>query len=719
MTQTVMQPSYDAENLSWQSVEARLAAEHGLAVVVVRAKDSTEISKSGNNSICEHLYSSEEFAPRCAEYCGRAFQIAAENGKPTHVKCHADLNFFTVPVRLDEHRHAVAIAGRTFIKSEDYRKATTRASEGDWRQFPADEFFSNVLISGSLGEAEKLARRVENLDDEERRLLAKFIDERAAKSNPEIKKSPENAGAPKVPVIAPQAVPPSANLSTETNNPPADSARSAASNTEEMEKISAWRSFFGNILNLDYKTACQSFLEFLDERHDVSEAAWLSANGGRLEMAAARGDLQKREIEIALDDEAGFLEAARRESALEFRARGDSESSDSPTIRVFPVAVGGEIRAALAIGGDLPDAGQRRRLAGYARRVAPQFEILRLRAELERRRLLAEATRRFNESLKNTDDDNFWSSATETAAALVRAERSSLLIYDAETGAFSVKAASGRRADAIRSETETLGAKVAGTVLESGRSLVVEDVEKSAIPPAPPEWGYRTKSFISFPIKIDGRKIGVFNATDKAGGGAYDAADAELLQSFAPQLAMALDRTSLKKKAGEFEQLSITDALTGLRNRRYLEERLAEEISRSRRHGYPLSFAMIDVDEFKSYNDQFTHPEGDKALQIVGHCLKATLRGADVAARYGGEEFSILLPQTNLGEAQAIAERIRRLVETTRFPNRKVTISVGVATCTPRLCAPQLLVSAADRALYRAKKAGRNNVQLATETEGN
>lgn len=717
MTQTAMQPSHDAENSLWKIVESRIADEHGLAVVVVRAKDSAEISKSGNNSICEHLYSSAEFAPRCAEYCGRAFKIAAENAKPTHVKCHADLNFFAVPVRLDEHRHAVVIVGRTFLKSEDYRKATTRASEGDWQQFPADEFFSNVLISGSLGEIEKLARRAQNLDDEEKRLLAKFIDRHAAKNKKEVEKPPENAPVAKDAAADQPAAQPSENVSIETNDSLLNPARSAPDSAAEMEKISAWRSFFGNILSLDYHTACRSFLDFLAQRHNVSDAAWLSASGERLETAAANGELRKQPIEIAVANEAEFLDAARREAALEFRANSVSENSEPLTIQLFPVAVGGEIRAALAIGGTQPDAALARRLIGFARRVAPQLEILRLRAELERRRLLAEATRSFNESLKNTDDEYFWTKATETAAGLVRAERSSLLIYDDETGVFGVKAATGRRADAVKSETETLGAKVAAVVLESGRSLVVEDIEKSAIPPAPPEWGYQTNSFISFPIKIDGRKIGVFNATDKTGGGIHDESDVELLQSFAPQLAMALDRTSLKKKAGEFEQLSITDALTGLRNRRYLEERLAEEISRSRRHGYPLSFAMIDVDEFKSYNDQFTHPEGDKALQIVGHCLKATLRGADVAARYGGEEFSILLPQTNIAEAQAIAERIRRLVETTRFPNRRVTISVGVAACTPRLCTPQSLLSAADKALYRAKKAGRNNVQLHTETD--
>ena len=121
---------------------------------------------------------------------------------------------------------------------------------------------------------------------------------------------------------------------------------------------------------------------------------------------------------------------------------------------------------------------------------------------------------------------------------------------------------------------------------------------------------------------------------------------------------------------------------------------------------------MIDVDEFKSYNDNFGHPEGDKALQIVAHGLKDTLRGADVAARYGGEEFSILLPQTTSEEAYTIAERIRQKIEAAQFPHRKVTVSIGIASCSQITCTPPEIIKAADKALYEAKHQGRNNVQI-------
>ena len=202
------------------------------------------------------------------------------------------------------------------------------------------------------------------------------------------------------------------------------------------------------------------------------------------------------------------------------------------------------------------------------------------------------------------------------------------------------------------------------------------------------------------------------NLTDKADGEIYSEFDLELLHAIVPQLAVLIDRAAIKHQAGEFEQLSVTDDLTGLLNQRYLKERIAEEIKRSNRQGYPMSFMMIDVDNFKTYNDSFSHPEGDKALKLVAHCLKDTLRGADIAARYGGEEFSILLPQTNSAEAETIAERIRQRVEATSFPNRQVTISVGVASCSKIVCDAQEIVANADKALYEAKRNGRNNVQI-------
>ena len=171
-------------------------------------------------------------------------------------------------------------------------------------------------------------------------------------------------------------------------------------------------------------------------------------------------------------------------------------------------------------------------------------------------------------------------------------------------------------------------------------------------------------------------------------------------------------------KADQFMLMSLTDPLTGALNRRYLEQRLAEEIYSSVRYDYAMSLMMIDIDDFKFYNDNHGHSAGDLVLEMTAQCLKGSLRAADVLSRFGGEEFCILLPQTNLSEAKIIAERARRRIERTRFqfgqtqPLGAVTVSIGVAALSPNLGNPTAILSAADRALYIAKSNGKNRVQL-------
>ncbi|PYS78841.1 MAG: diguanylate cyclase, partial [Acidobacteria bacterium] len=173
-------------------------------------------------------------------------------------------------------------------------------------------------------------------------------------------------------------------------------------------------------------------------------------------------------------------------------------------------------------------------------------------------------------------------------------------------------------------------------------------------------------------------------------------------------------RAAWQQRANQFQLMSITDPLTGLHNRRYMEARLAEELSRSRRYDYPMSFMMIDIDDFKLYNDRNGHQAGDRALEIVAQCLRAALRKVDVASRYGGEEFSILLPQTDLQEAGVIADRIRRRISETKFPHGNaqplgsVTVSIGLSSYSAALDSAEAVIRAADRALYHAKSHGKN-----------
>ncbi len=653
-----------------KTMHERLADESGLAVVVVDAKKRV-LTESNNNSMCRALYGSKEFAPECDKFCGRVFAKTKKAKGAVEYKCYAGLNCVAVPVE----ENAVAITGRAFLKAEDYRSATTRAIEGDWKSFSPDTFFENVLLSGSSKTLEKLAESVGKLDAEERSALAGS------------KKSEKEMTATTV---------------YKTNG-----TLTKTRSSEETTEIGAWRSLFGSLLDMSYENAYRAVMRFAVRRYKLRDLAWMERSGNKLEILFASGYLQTKQAKIGIAaDDKRLLDAARRETALDFRERRSKQ-----IIRLFPIAVGEEVASALVVGDEIKDAEKIKSIARFCRSVASKLEILRLREQLSRRARLERAVQRFNDNLKNIDSEDFWSKLVQISAELLRAERSSLLLFDEKTNAFVVKAATGARADILKNAADEIGVRVAAKVLAEGKPVVVEDVNKIGIGAAPEEWHYKTDSFISYPIVVGERKIGVLNATDRAGE-IFDEKDLELLDAIAPQLGVLIDRVTLKHKAGEFEQLSVTDALTGLLNRRYLEERLTEEIKRSNRYGYPMSFMMIDVDEFKPYNDAFGHAEGDKALKIVAGGLTETLRGEDVAARYGGEEFSILLPQTSPDEAKTIGERIRERIERTEFPNRQVTISIGIASCSHVICTPHDIITAADKALYEAKARGRNNVQV-------
>ncbi|HEX7721417.1 MAG TPA: diguanylate cyclase [Pyrinomonadaceae bacterium] len=332
--------------------------------------------------------------------------------------------------------------------------------------------------------------------------------------------------------------------------------------------------------------------------------------------------------------------------------------------------------------------------------------------EIDESRSLGDSIRRFAEQIDASDPAQTYESIVTRSADLMRAERSSLLLFDESANLLTMKASRGIPTAVADVAPIAVGQGIAGAVLRENRPLVatVDELGRSSLP----ERLYKTSSFISYPIAIGQRRFGVLNLADKIGGGAYDLHDLSVIDLLAPQIALALERAQWQQRANQFQLMSITDPLTGLHNRRYLEARLAEELSRSKRYDYPLSFMMIDIDDFKLYNDFNGHQAGDRALEIISQCLHAALRKVDVASRYGGEEFSILLPQTTLEEAGVIADRIRRKIMTTKFPHGAsqplgmVTASIGLSVLSPSLNSAEAIVRAADRALYHAKSHGKN-----------
>lgn len=163
------------------------------------------------------------------------------------------------------------------------------------------------------------------------------------------------------------------------------------------------------------------------------------------------------------------------------------------------------------------------------------------------------------------------------------------------------------------------------------------------------------------------------------------------------------------------EALMLTDALTGLWNRRHFDLRLADEIERARRYATPLALLILDIDRFKRVNDRFGHPEGDRVLRVLSAMVRDGFRQTDVVCRFGGEEIGILAPNTGLDEALRLAERTRERISQTVIPLSgqpyRVTISVGLAAFLPG-DTPETLLARADAALYAAKDDGRNTCRI-------
>jgi diguanylate cyclase (GGDEF)-like protein len=688
----------------WADAQESLAAASGLSLLLVSGHQPPALVVSNNNSICQAFQSSSAHVHLCDPYCGQAYERALDAGAVSHYRCHAGLHCFAMPVELIKGQKLAVIGGRTFLTSADYRALAERFRVGDLQDLLASDLFRNVIFAG---------RR--DLDDLARRIAEAVEDYQFAHPRLEVAEDERE-------------------MARETTQP----AVLASPAPEPRPEIHAEQHLYLPP-DSEFRDVCGAAVQALAEKHGLSSVALLLRDKTMLSTIYASGRFKQSAIHIEIGQkDSRMLLTARAGSSLPLHEsaeglkpltviNGKQESGETlKTAELFPLVVGDEVKGALLVGDPKLSEAKRRAIAGFCHDNALPFEVLRLRSELEQRARFADFLQSYTLHLNTSEaiePAEAYRSILRHSIELLHSERGSILLFDETSNELTIKATVGPHTKSAADTRVRLGEGVCGTVIRDGRPLLVRDVEATAgYVPAPAERRYKTKSFISYPITMGGRKVGVLNVTDKMSGDSYDEIDLNLLEVIAPQMALALDRAEWRDKAAQFQLMSITDPLTGLLNRRYLEQRLAEEVKRSQRQGYEMSFMMIDIDDFKLYNDLNGHQAGDLALEMTARSLKSVLRSADVASRYGGEEFSILLPQTSLAEATSIAERIRRRVERARYPHGKtqphgaVTISIGVSAFSPTLNAPENIIGAADRALYLAKRQGKNRVHFHAET---
>ncbi|MEJ2543286.1 MAG: sensor domain-containing diguanylate cyclase [Calditrichaceae bacterium] len=213
------------------------------------------------------------------------------------------------------------------------------------------------------------------------------------------------------------------------------------------------------------------------------------------------------------------------------------------------------------------------------------------------------------------------------------------------------------------------------------------------------------------PLMHHGSLRGFIGCGSKLHEGSFDDADIQIFSILVNIISISISNAQMYE---DVKEMSFTDAMTGLNNYRYFENRLIEEINRSMRNKTVVSLLMLDIDDFKNYNDELGHQAGDEALRTVGWILKNTVRDGDIVSRYGGEEFAIIMPGMEKDLVEILAERIRSKIEEFPFykqhvqPKGSLTISLGGSTFPNDASNFETLINKSDQALYYSKKSGRN-----------
>ncbi len=249
-------------------------------------------------------------------------------------------------------------------------------------------------------------------------------------------------------------------------------------------------------------------------------------------------------------------------------------------------------------------------------------------------------------------------------------------------------------------------------ILEEGELFIVEDTDDAPFFNNPLALDEGIRSLIAVPLKIGTKIVGILYVDDFVPR-TFPEYRKRMLQVFSSIAAMCIDNARLHFRT---RKLACTDGLTGLYNHRQFKEFFDREMNRATRLSRPLSLAMLDIDDFKQFNDEYGHAIGDQVLVTVAELINKHLRSADLPCRYGGEEFAVILPDTDQDEALVVAERLRKVIELesmTGLPEnvkRGITVSIGLASYPKDGRKIEFLLKIADDLLYGAKRLGKNKI---------
>jgi diguanylate cyclase (GGDEF)-like protein len=656
---------------AWQEHFTFLSDSLGFSLSIYSQTGTKLFAPVNTHPLCrEFRSSSSEFTSQCRSHCHPFMMSSISKGKPDVYKCYAKIMTFALPIKYRDER-AVVLGQGSFSSYEDFRECMNLVSSIGLDSIS----ITTPLTFTSVEHTWKVSRFVADS-------VGRFL--KNAQETVTLKRKIESLKS----IIGKWGS--SAEERPETLY------------NEMMDKLALLLDIDGiAILAYDRKQNSYISLDSLSRSSVPAETITISDNDAV--------------VQYLVSGEPFVL------SAASVPGPGADLLKGMETLYFFPIMVFKKIEGILRITDQVLKESDKQIIMAYCQQTALSIENRRLHVGLDKKfdrfAEISELTRTITHI---RDYETLLQTILDKSADLLKAEQGSLMLVDHETENLLVEAKKGNYEEVPEKHRINRGEGIAGKVAELGEGILVENLEDDPRVKQKNRQHYKTRSFISVPLKIDDRIIGVLNLSDKMSGGVFDEEDLNLIQSFATHAAIVMERNVFYNRSEELKKLTITDSLTGLLNRRYLYERLKDEVARSERYSHRLSLLMLDLDGFKYCNDTLGHLFGDKTLKNVAEALQNTVRSMDIVARYGGDEFMVILPETAETLAIDIAERLRTNVakqalipqETSDTVPPLLTVSIGVVCYPDHGETIELLLENVDKALYRAKNSGKNRIEV-------
>lgn len=658
------------EAMPWLRLMDEIAEMAGMTLVVYDSKEYL-LRNSRPNPICHVIQETTEGTHLCERDCGNMLSAAAGGEEFKTFKCHAGLYSFSTPLRRDGRVQLAVLGGRVFQTYQDFSRFSKMASTYSLQEYEFVDW-ENTLKYENAGYFERVVR-----------LLQRILD------------------------------------AIWSSSPLEEKIRKRSFQHETLYELSSLLAFEGSM-----EKGLQLILQAMGVLFDVGDCAILrvGVEDGPLRVVASSGLLVPALAGVMPGDseEVSNLrkgEAYLTEETYQILKMGYPETIHS--ILSLPIKSKGEFAWVLQIFNNKLEPEIVQGLMTFCRHVGVSLENLQLKQDLRRQTAVLSAVDGFTLAARgDADFEELCRNLFSRIAEVLGAEKGSLLVYDESSNELAVKSIKGMNEKIIERLRIKPGEGISGSVFQTGLPILVRDIGNEPRFQSQHRARYKTSSFMSVALTLNQQHFGVINVADKSNGEPFETGDLRLLEAMASHASVALERATFMQKSQDLMKISITDSLTELFNRRYFQDRLTEEIERAKRHGQSLSFIMLDIDNFKNYNDTYGHLAGDEALKMTATLVKGSIRNIDIVARYGGEEFAVILPMTETKAAKDIAERIRSSVASQYFPDSslqmvvKVTVSLGIASFPQDAGSLLELVGNADKALYLAKVSGKNRVAV-------